>query len=393
MKNVIGQLLKCLFLLAFVVSAAPALAQDEAAYERLRGEGSDAFSSGRFEEAARLFQQAFEASPKGNLLYNIGLCFEKAGNNAQAVAFYERFVQAMPASPKRPAVQGRIAELRGSLQANMVQVKVDSRPDGAIIFVDDKAKGAMGKAPVEFGLLPGEYLIIAELKGHEATTQRITLKEGEAESVTVTLIPSDQVGALTLLVSERGANIMVDGKKVGQSPLTEALRLRAGGREVTIMKPGYAVWKKEVTVKAGGEERLRVDLSAEGGALAGGEAPPTDVGGGGGGSSGGSIWPWVTVGLGAAAIGGGVFTGLSAQSLYDQLDKKRKNDELVASSDIDAGSNLVLMTNVLMGVGAAAVIGGVTWWLLDDSGVATEGTISLGVGPEGQPTVGMLGRF
>lgn len=383
--------MKYLFLLFFFL-ASPALAQDDARYEELRAKGADAFSAGRFEEAATLFQQAFEASPKGNLLYNIGLCYEKAGNNAQAVAFYERFTAAMPGSPKRPAVQQRIAELRGSLQSNMVKVTVETRPEGAVIFVDEKAKGAMGTAPLDFDLLPGEYLVIAELKGHEPATQRVVLKEGASESITLTLVPSGQVASVMLLVSEKGANIMVDGKKVGQSPLPEPLRLRAGTREVTVMRPGYAVWKKEIEVKAGTDQRVKVELQAEGGALAaGGGGAPDDTDASGGGST--NIWPWVTVGVGVAAIGGGVFTGLSAQSLYDQLDEKRQNEELIAQSDIDAGGNLVLMTNVLLGVGTAAVIGGVTWWLLDDSGVQAEGTVSLGVSPDGAPTIGAFGRF
>jgi hypothetical protein len=220
----------------------------------------------------------------------------------------------------------------------------------------------------------------------------VVLKEGASESLTLTLVPSGQVASVMLLVSEKGANIMVDGKKVGQSPLPEPLRLRAGTREVTVMRPGYAVWKKEIEVKAGTDQRVKVELRAEGGALAagGGSAPEEDDTSSGGGTN---IWPWVTVGVGVAAIGGGVFTGLSAQSLYDQLDEKRKNEELIAQSDIDAGGNLVLMTNVLLGVGTAAVIGGVTWWLLDDSGVQAEGTVSLGVSPDGAPTIGAFGRF
>ncbi|MCA9527897.1 MAG: hypothetical protein KC549_16535, partial [Myxococcales bacterium] len=142
--------------------------------------------------------------------------------------------------------------------------------------------------------------------------------------------------------------------------------------------------KQKVDVPAGGEKRLQVQLADEAGG---------DLAGGGGGG-GGSIWPWVVVGAGALAIGGGVYTGISAQSLYDQLDTKRKNDELIAASDIDVGNNLVLTTNVLLGVGSAAVIGGVAWWLLGDSGVETEGSLSGGFGvTPGGASVGLSGSF
>lgn len=344
-------------------------------YSAAKQRGTSAFQANRFEEAAEHFKEAFAIEPRGNLLYNIGLCYERAGRTEDAVKFYQRFVTALPNSTKRPAVQRKIDDLKTELSGRYQEVNVATSPPGAVIFVDDKAKGALGRSPVTFQLLPGNYVIIAELPGHEPARQRIELLESAPAMVDLALIPSDEVGTVTFLVSERNADVMVDGRRIGRSPVTEPLRLRAGSHEVLVMKPGYAPYKRTIEVPAGGEKRLDVKLSGE---------EVGDLAGGGGGS-GGSVWPWVTMGVGVAAVGAGVFTGLSAQNLYDQLDEKRKAGDLIAESDIDTGNSLVLMTNVLMGVGGAAIIGGLTWWILDEPGPSRSGDVDFAadVGPGG----------
>lgn len=364
MNRRIAALIFCLALGAPTITLA-----QSAEYSAAKQRGSGAFREGRFEEAAEYFKEAFSIEPRGNLLYNIGLCYEKAGRNEEAVKFYQRFVAALPNSPKRPAVQRRIDELKSSLEGQYQEVNVATSPPGAVIFVDDKAKGALGRSPVSFKLLPGSYVIIAEMPGHEPARQRVELTEAVPAMVDLVLIPSDEVGTVTFLVSERNADVMVDGRRVGRSPITEPLRLRAGPHDVLVMKPGFMPYKQKVDVPAGAEKRIQVQLADETGG---------DLAGGGGG--GGSIWPWVTMGVGVAAVGAGVFTGLSAQNLYDQLDTKRTAGDLIAPEDIDTGNNLVLYTNLAFGIGGAAIIGGLTWWLLDDSGPDRSGGVQLGGG-------------
>lgn len=371
-------------------TAGVCFAQDTARYEEVRGQAKSAFASGNYEEAAQLFREAFDISPKGNLLYNIGLCYERAGNVQQAVIYYERFVQALPDSPKRPAVQQKIAGLKTQLDDKFVVVKVSSTPPGAVIFVDDKAKGAMGATPLEFKLIPGEYTIIAELKGYEPVRKRHSVRSGGTSKLAVRMMRAGEMAEMNLFISERGANVMINGKKIGRSPLPKAVRLPAGSHEISIMKPGFAPYKKTVELQPGAKERVKIDLSGENGDLAAAGSTQLDDEGGGG-----SIWPWVTIGAGVALVGGGVATGLSAQNLHDTLDSKSKNDQLIAPADIDTGNQTVLLTNGLFALGGAAIVGGVIWLLLDDSGVDTEGSLSGSVlmTPDGDASVGLMGRF
>lgn len=397
----------CHWALALCVAASPvvlpvgrALAQESGKYAEVKAKARAAFAEGRFEDAALLFREAFDLEPVGSLLYNIGLCYEKSGNVPTAIVFYERFVIAMPGSPQRAAVQGKIGELKQSLEGQYEQVSVESTPPGAVVFVDDKGKGAMGVTPLDFKLLPGEYTVIVELKGYEPVRQRLNLQKGQGGQVSVRLVSSDRVGAVRLFISETGAQVKVDGRPVGNAPLSEPVRLPAGKHQIEVIKPGFGVYNQLVEVRAGAEEKLTVDLSEEtgGGDIA--AVAPSDIGGGGGGGDAGdgkkrNILPWVVVGVGVAAIGGGVVTGLSAQSLHDQLNEKRSNNEAIAPQDVDSGNSMVLLTNVLFGVGSAAVLGGVAWWLFDGGPLDRSGSTTLGLGttPEGGSSVTLMGTF
>ncbi len=385
-------LLGCAFAVGLLVAPAAGWTQDDPTYTAAKQRAADAFKDGRYDVAAQLFKEAFDAQPHGNLLYNIGLCYEKSGDVTNAVTYYQRFIDAVPNSPKRPALVSRIAELKKSLHADYVEVSVSSRPAGATVFVDDKSKGAMGAAPVKFQLLPGTYTIIAELPGHEPANQSITLSQGRPAELDLVLVPADVIGSVLLIISEPGAQVLVDDKPVGRTPLEGPLRLRQGPHTVKVMKPGFGAVARTVEVKAGAQEALSIDLSDESsGDLAGGDVPGPGASGGGAG-----FWPWVVVGAGVVAVGGGAITGLSAKSLHDQLSDKEANDELIASSDIDTGNNLVLLTNVLYGVGGAAIAGGLAWWWFgSDAPVGTRGSVQagLGVGPDGAPALQVLGTF
>ena len=73
------------------------------------------------------------------------------------------------------------------------------------------------------------------------------------------------------------------------------------------------------------------------------------------------------MGTGVALIGGSIFTGLSAQGLYQDLATRRDNQQLIASKDIEVGNQWVLITNILMGLGVTSLsTGGVLWMLSPD---------------------------
>ncbi|MBU1432540.1 PEGA domain-containing protein [Myxococcota bacterium] len=364
-----------LLVLSFPLGQSPAQPQEtgsDEAYQAAKKRAAQAFNNGEFEEAALFFKEAFDVQPRGNLLYNIGFCFEKANNLPNAVRFYQRFVEAMPSDPKRGAVQEKINEIKLQLKDLYVTVNVTSNPPGALIFIDAKSNGVMGKAPLSFELLPGVYHILAELEGYELAKKKITLEDARQAQVSLSLVSSARVGSVTFVIPLRGAKLLVDGELLGLSPFAEPQRLKQGARKVEVIAEGQKPWRREIQVKAGQAQRVEVSFAGD------------EAYSGGGDSSGGSIWPWVTMGTGGALLLTGGFFGLQAQSLYGQLEDKRDSDQLIAPQDIDTGNSRVSTANILLGAGSVIVTGGLVWWFFDrkPSDSAVDALPLLGLAPQ-----------
>lgn len=67
---------------------------DTAEFTSLTEQASEAYNSGDYDEAVRLFQKAYDLRPVSNILYNIGRIHEDAGNIDQAIEYYDKFVVA-----------------------------------------------------------------------------------------------------------------------------------------------------------------------------------------------------------------------------------------------------------------------------------------------------------
>ena len=55
-----------------------------------------------------------------------------------------------------------------------------------------------------------------------------------------------------------GAEILVDGKFVGNTPST--LQLKFGEHTISVKKAGYVLWERTITLSAGGNITIDADL-------------------------------------------------------------------------------------------------------------------------------------
>jgi PEGA domain-containing protein len=85
--------------------------------------------------------------------------------------------------------------------------------------------------------------------GEEKTAERQPSESAPAESVK---------GTVNVSSNPAGADILVDGDFVGNSPA--ALKLTPGKHTVTVKSSGYADWSKEITVQGGSEVQLTSNL-------------------------------------------------------------------------------------------------------------------------------------
>jgi tetratricopeptide (TPR) repeat protein len=93
----------------------PALADREEA-KRLYAEGTQHYQLGRFEQAAEMYEKAYEAEPLPPLLFNIAQAYLEAGNGERAVFFFESYLRELPDAANRELVLQRIDEAREALK-------------------------------------------------------------------------------------------------------------------------------------------------------------------------------------------------------------------------------------------------------------------------------------
>jgi len=97
---------------AAVVTEAP---QEEV--DAIVAQAVEKFQAKEYDEAAALFEQAYELSPEPNYLFNIGRVYEQAGNLEKAVEFYARFVKEPEVElGAREVALERLRVLRGVLE-------------------------------------------------------------------------------------------------------------------------------------------------------------------------------------------------------------------------------------------------------------------------------------
>ena len=179
--------------------------------------------------------------------------------------------------------------------------KFESKPAGAVIFIDGKKAGVTPKT-VE-NLSAGEHILKIEKEGYTLVKGRIQIETGKTKSLSRTLKPAYN---LIINSSPSEAEVYINNTSVGKTPVKYPLEKR---RKITVLvkKTGYKTWQQDITMSK--DQYFKLDLQP-GSGLATTEYKKT--------SEGGSSTLWWILG-GAAVVGGGAAYFLS-QSTDDGTD-------------------------------------------------------------------------
>jgi len=95
------------------LSCARARADDAATKSAKRhyAKGEKLFALGKFDKALDEYQQAFDAKPLPDFLYNIGQCYRNLGDLDQAIFSFKKYLRLSPDASDRDKVEKLIAEL------------------------------------------------------------------------------------------------------------------------------------------------------------------------------------------------------------------------------------------------------------------------------------------
>ncbi len=223
------------------------------------------FESGDNAGALAEFKRIYDIMPEPVVLYNIGLVYAALARPVDAVDALEPLVTG---GKLQPAQLERARVTLEDQKARIGRVAVSTKPVDARIEVDniEVAKTPLS-APIRVS--EGTHIIGAVAEGYAPARKEILVAGNSDASLTFELIPTQGKEPANLSVKTRisGAQIFLDGKAVGQTPLATSITTAAGHHVVELRRAGYVSAQKAVDVGPGATGEIALDLNIDAAAL------------------------------------------------------------------------------------------------------------------------------
>ncbi len=164
--------------------------------------GQAYYEHGRFEDAAREFEEAYRLSQKAPLLYNVGKSYDGNNDFAHALDAYQRFLAAAPPdNPDRDFATKRIE----MLETLVGKVALDGAVAGSAVTLDGKAIGATPLAPVVVN--PGRHKLELAHDGYATFRSAVDVPVGG--TATVPVKQAENVKVVTVAAPARERDVPV----------------------------------------------------------------------------------------------------------------------------------------------------------------------------------------
>ena len=260
------------------------------------------YLQGKYDEAAKGFEEAFAARQFPQFLYNVGAAHHMKGKKAsdpesyaKAVDYYRKYLAADPQAGDKAKVEKAIGVLEAEIARikaaavtpppgagsgsappppvapstevqNLGDVKVrglvviESEPQNATIYLDDKKKGPFGQTPWS-GSLEGEHKVIIEKRGFMVSESVVAADPSKLFVLRAVLGKEDFLGWVEVTSNVPGADVYIDDKSVGAVAKTpHSQNIKPGKHTFWVTAEGYDEYKIEVEVVPGGTHEVKAPL-------------------------------------------------------------------------------------------------------------------------------------
>jgi hypothetical protein len=246
-----------LLLLAVVIVSSPSFAADahKDAADRF-DRGLRLFNDGDNAGALLEFKRAYELSGELSILVNVGLVYAEMGRPVDAVAALDQVLQKPAGVPE--AQLGKARRVRDD-QATRIGRLLVTTSMPAQIEIDNLAVGRTPMA-APLAVASGIRLLGVVAPGHLPIRQEVAITGGQQSDVAIELLPLQ--GALANLVVRcilPGADVLVDGKLVGRTPLPASIPVAPGSHEVSLRRPGYRTAPQTITLADGSTGEMTLE--------------------------------------------------------------------------------------------------------------------------------------
>ena len=233
--------------------------RDAEAFQRFE-QGLRLYEAGEHEVALAAFERAYEIAPNQVVLYNIARVLTELRRFPEALEAFERYLR--DGSDQLPAeraeeVGQRLSELR--LRVGRLEIRVGGA-DSYLVLVDGVDRGL---APFDSPLAvsAGRHEIEIRADGYLPARRQISVAGGAVVELSFELSPLPEApGTITVTVNLPGAEITIDGRDVGTSPLAAGVAATPGEHVVGVTRPGYAAASVPVVVSPSDVREVEVTL-------------------------------------------------------------------------------------------------------------------------------------
>lgn len=119
----------------------------------LHDQARERYERGQYREAAQLLEQALALDPEGvELLYNLGLIYERLGELEVAEDYYRRYVEREPNAARRARGEAILRRIRGAAESSAAPVPAPATPEAPA-------------PPSHVWLIPGGIAVAAAVTG------------------------------------------------------------------------------------------------------------------------------------------------------------------------------------------------------------------------------------
>ena len=282
-------------------------------------QGAAAYAAGRYERAVTEFLAADRLAPRPALSYNVARAYDKLGNVGRALEYYRDYLRRAPQAANTAEISTRVRTLEAALASQgMQQISVRTEPSQARVRIDESW---VGSSPWTGELRVGAHRLRIVLDGYGEHERAFELDGARTTEIEVKLEP-----------------VVPDGAAA------DAAQAAPSAGQVSQPAASAAATSQKTTPTP--ETPARSTRSTSG-------APVTTAGLG--------PWPWISLGVGAAALVGSLGFELSRRSVADEARGEVHRDYLDRVDEAEARETTA---RVLLGVGSVlAITGGVLLYL------------------------------
>jgi len=231
------------------------------------------FIKDQFADAASHFLAAFTRKPFPAFLFNAAVSFEKAKNLEKASEFFQKYLDRDPDAPDAAAVKSRIDAIKtilspppptpGAVSPPPVVpalpaietkglVVIESKPQGATIYLDNKTNGVFAKTPWQGSMESKPVKLILEAKGFKPEERSISPRSDKLVDVYIALSEEHFLGWVEIVSNVPGAEVFLDRKDIGaigKTPFTG--HVKPGKHTIYLERIGFKPIQREIDVLPG----------------------------------------------------------------------------------------------------------------------------------------------